>query len=110
MTPKCILRDLDTLDLAQSCSAKTNLVSLPAVLTYGMGPMGSIQLRSALSKYLTRILRPYEPIDPSTVVITSGASGALDILGFTFCDDREGIIIGRPLYNGFNVDLCRRAK
>lgn len=75
-----------------------------------MGPMGSIQLRSALSKYLNRILQPHEPIDPSAVVITSGASGALDILGFTLCDDAEGIIVGRPLYNGFNVDLCKRAK
>ena len=39
----------------------------------------------------------------------SGVTSAVDALTWSVCDDGEGIIIPRPLYSGFKLDVGNRA-
>ncbi|KAH8801500.1 1-aminocyclopropane-1-carboxylate synthase-like protein 1 [Xylogone sp. PMI_703] len=79
------------------------------MLTYGDGPSGTVELRTALSAFYNRSFNPKEPILPEHVTTGAGATALLDALGFALADEGEGILISQPLYVGFIDDFNDRA-
>jgi len=50
------------------------------------------------------------PVKPEHIHITSGVTALLDQCFWTLCDEGDGVLIGRPMYGGFIVDMSTRAK
>ncbi|KAF8543938.1 ACC synthase [Trichophaea hybrida] len=78
--------------------------------TYGNGPLGSPSLRIALSNFLNRYFCAVQPVKPEHVIVSSGVTPILDMLAWALADAEDGVMFGRPLYNGFPNDLWARAK
>jgi len=79
-------------------------------LTYGTGPLGSLRLRTALSSLLTTHFHSLAPIPPSQILPYSSISALTDALTWSICNEGEGIMIPRPLYTGFRVDIPQRSR
>lgn len=84
-------------------------LELPAkYLTYNDGGGGSYILRSAMSRFLNRHLHPVTPLEPEQLAITNGVSSAIEHVSWAFADPGEGILLGRPYYGTFILDLSQR--
>ncbi|PVH81594.1 putative aminotransferase class I and II family protein [Cadophora sp. DSE1049] len=79
-------------------------------LTYGTGPLGSLRLRTALSSFFTTYFHSRSPISPSQILPYSSISALTDALAWSICNEGEGILIPRPLYTGFRVDIPQRSR
>lgn len=54
--------------------------------------------------------RPAVPVLRGHVYLTSGVTALLDQCFWSLCDEGDGVLVGRPLYGGFIVDMSIRAK
>lgn len=70
---------------------------------------GMADFRAALARFLTRARGPASPVDPEDLIVTSGASAALDILAYVLCEPGDGIVLPAPYYNGLDMDFTGRA-
>jgi aspartate/methionine/tyrosine aminotransferase len=77
-------------------------------LTYNDGPYGLLATRKALANLFNKHFAPVQKVDPSTVIITSGVTAAIDALGSATTDDGDGYLLSRPIYTGFTDDLIMR--
>jgi len=48
---------------------------------------------------------PFVPVTPEYVTFTAGVTGLNEMLAFNLMDEREGILMGRPIYGAFAADL-----
>lgn len=78
-------------------------------LTYSTGPRGSRRLRNAAATFLNDDLGSRETITADNILITPGLASAIDGLAWSICEDGDAILIPRPFYNGFTVDLLNRS-
>lgn len=85
-----------------------NIALKNSAFTYGDGTLGSKRLKNAVSRFMTRHLRPVVPIDPSHVSITNGCSAALEHLSWALANPGEGFLLGQPYYGTFLPDLTLR--
>ncbi|EEU36371.1 uncharacterized protein NECHADRAFT_97406 [Fusarium vanettenii 77-13-4] len=77
-------------------------------LTCGDGFSGSHRLRDTIARFVNRNFNPHEPVTKNQLVITSGVGQAVETTGFSICDKGDGILLGRPYYGNFPIDLgCR---
>jgi aspartate/methionine/tyrosine aminotransferase len=84
-------------------------LELPAkYLTYNDGGGGSIRLRRAMCQFLNQHLNPFTPLDPDHLVVTNGVSSAIEHISWAFTDPGEGILLGRPYYGTFIMDMSMR--
>ncbi|OBS18848.1 hypothetical protein FPOA_10575 [Fusarium poae] len=44
------------------------------------------------------------------LIVTAGASQAIELSGFSLCDKCDGVLLGRPHYGNFPIDLGYRAE
>ncbi|KAJ6256713.1 hypothetical protein Dda_8579 [Drechslerella dactyloides] len=95
-------------ELAQYLQNKVN--ATPFALTYGEGPGGSTALRKSLATFYNRHFNPAFEIKPDDIYTACGVSGTLDILVHAIADEGEAVMIGRPIYTGFQHDLFQRSK
>ncbi|KAF9891371.1 hypothetical protein FE257_004227 [Aspergillus nanangensis] len=78
--------------------------------TYSTGPRGSRRLRNAAATFLTEQFRSRQGIiTADNIFITAGVASAIDALAWAICNPGDGILIPRPLYNGFHVDILNRS-
>ncbi|KAE8411907.1 pyridoxal phosphate-dependent transferase [Aspergillus pseudocaelatus] len=70
--------------------------------------MGSVRLKTAIARFLTRYLSPAKALKPSQIVSANGVSSATEHCSWALCDPDEGMLVGRPYYRGFNRDVCLR--
>ncbi|KAJ5776381.1 PLP-dependent transferase [Penicillium nucicola] len=78
-------------------------------LTYSTGPRGSKRLRKAAAALLTERFRSRSPVTYENIIVTPGMASAIDGISFAICDENDGILVPRPLYNGFVFDLMNRS-
>ena len=78
-------------------------------LTYSTGPRGSRRLRRAAATLLNERFKSRSTITYDNIIVTPGCASAIDALTFSICDEGEGILIPRPLYNGFTFDMLNRS-
>lgn len=69
--------------------------------TYGDGPCGSHRLRKATANFLTKHLRPVQPVEEDQVVVTNGVSHAIEHMSWSLCNPGEGMLLGQPYYGAF---------
>ncbi|KYK56070.1 aminotransferase [Drechmeria coniospora] len=74
-------------------------------LTYGDGYK---RLRQAVSRFLTRQLHPFFPIEPSHVLPGNGCTVAIENMAWALANPGEGILVGRPYYGAFPTDIGKR--
>ncbi|KAF3918310.1 hypothetical protein ABW21_db0205137 [Orbilia brochopaga] len=82
----------------------------PFSLTYGEGPGGSSALRKSLASFYNRKFNPTFEIKPDDIYTACGVSGTIDLLIHAISDEGEAVLVGRPLYTGFQHDLFQRSK
>jgi aspartate/methionine/tyrosine aminotransferase len=70
-------------------------------------PHGTTGLRAAVARLLGRAWRT--AVDPDDLVITAGATAALDIAATVTCDPGDVIVVPAPYYSAFAGDLTDRS-
>jgi aspartate/methionine/tyrosine aminotransferase len=69
-----------------------------------MTPATAMRLPTALAAHLNRNFRPYEPVDPGHIIVSSSPTALGGILGFTVAEPGDGILVSRPIYGRFELD------
>lgn len=81
-------------------------ISLPNEdFTYGDGKK---RLRAALSRFLTKHLKPVVPIQPEHIAVTNGCSSAIEHVAWAFGNPGDAFLLGRPYYGTFVPDITLR--
>ncbi|KAN0083639.1 Pyridoxal phosphate-dependent transferase [Elaphomyces granulatus] len=73
-------------------------------VSYTMTPATAMRLPTALAAHLNRNFRPYEPVDPGHIIVSSSPTALGGILGFTVAEPGDGILVSRPIYGRFELD------
>jgi 1-aminocyclopropane-1-carboxylate synthase len=79
-------------------------------LTYGQGCAGMTRARKAMAKFFNQYFDPVKTVIPQEIILTSGVTAAVNMIGFATADDGDGVLISRPLYTSFVSDLKLRNK
>ena len=79
-----------------------------SAFTYGNGPMGTHRLRSAMSRFLNKHLKPILPLDPSHLIITNGVSHSIEHCSWALANEGDGFLLGQPYYGAFIPDISLR--
>lgn len=77
-------------------------------LTYSTGPRGSLRLRDAAANFLEKEFGSIDAVTADDIFVMPGLTSAVDALVWSICNEGDGIIIPRPLYNGFKIDVQHR--
>ncbi|KAK9672728.1 hypothetical protein RND81_12G120200 [Saponaria officinalis] len=67
---------------------------------------GLVDLKLAMANFMSTVMGNVD-FDPSRLVLTSGATPALEILSFCLADHGDAFLIPAPYYSGFDRDLVR---
>lgn len=67
---------------------------------------GMATLRAAMAGLMGDVLKA--AFNPSQIVLTAGASAALEILGFCLAEPGNAFLVPSPYYPGFDRDFCLR--
>ncbi|KAL9225250.1 hypothetical protein vseg_001199 [Gypsophila vaccaria] len=101
------------LDLIQQWVAKnwdTSIGSDSKLGIKGIAPYqpldGLHDLKLAMANFMSKVMGNVV-FDPSRLVLTSGATPALEILSFCLADHGDAFLIPAPYYSGFDRDLVR---
>ena len=88
-----------------------NLHITPDLLGYGVVATGPPALLPALLRlYNSPPFHAAVPVTAEHLAFSAGCSGLLENLFWSLCDEGDGVLIGKPLYGGFENDLHARAK
>jgi aspartate/methionine/tyrosine aminotransferase len=88
-----------------------NLKITTNMFGYGSVMPGPIGMKSGLCKlYNAAPFNPVVTVMPEHIYISAGCGAVLDQLFWGLCDEGEGVLIGRPLYGGFIIDMQARSK
>ncbi|KAG8381452.1 hypothetical protein BUALT_Bualt06G0123400 [Buddleja alternifolia] len=81
-----------------------NGLGLSGIATYQ--PMdGLMEFKVAMADFMTEVMGRTVSFDPSRVVLTSGATPALEILSFCLADQGNAFLVPAPYYPGFDRDM-----
>ena len=62
-----------------------------------------------MSRHMNRHFNPYLPIEEANLSFANGASSIIEMVGFTICDPGDVVLLSRPIYHAFKLDLGTRA-
>ena len=82
----------------------------PLDFSYGEGPWGSERLRKAMAKHMERTFPSIKSLDPEKILFTNGCTALFEMLGFTMGDPGDGLLLGKPIYQAFQMDFGLKAK
>lgn len=89
--------------------ASRSLIDDEAIgLTYGDGPTGSRHVMKALAGFFNNYFHPVIKVEWENLMITNGVSSAIEHTAWAIANPGEGILVGRPYYRAFTVDLGLR--
>lgn len=84
--------------------------SLPAqALTYRDGGFGHKGLREVVASFLNEQLRVHKPLSEENVIVLPGLTTAIEGLAIHLANPGEALLLGRPYYNSFPLDVGVRA-
>ncbi|KAK6814574.1 Aminotransferase class I and II [Aspergillus parasiticus SU-1] len=81
----------------------------PHALTYGDGFSGSKSLHKALCRFLNRQFRPRVLLEPTAMVVTAGASNAVECCAWSLFESGDYVLMGRPYWTTFQHLFGTRA-
>ncbi|KAH7054183.1 putative 1-aminocyclopropane-1-carboxylate synthase [Macrophomina phaseolina] len=79
-------------------------------LTYGDGFSGSHRLRDTIARFINRNFGPVNPVTRDQLLVTSGVGQAVELCGFSLCDKGDGVLLARPHYGNFPIDMGYRVE
>lgn len=67
-------------------------------------------MRTAMSKHLNAHFNPTQDIGPEEITIAAGVTYLNEVCALLTCNpnQNDAIMLGRPVYGSFNVDLTTR--
>jgi len=87
-----------------------NLRLDPIDLTYGDNVGGSTRLFSAITRLLGRYFNPAVPVAENHIITGGGLSALTDQLTELLCEPGDAVLIARPYYTGFDIDVSARSQ
>ncbi|XP_031383011.1 probable aminotransferase ACS12 isoform X2 [Punica granatum] len=69
---------------------------------------GLVELKVAMASFMSKVVSKEVSFNPSQIVITSGATPAIEILCFCLADQGNAILVPTPYYPGFDRDMTWR--
>lgn len=66
---------------------------------------GMMELKVAMAGFMSQVMGKNVSFDPSQIVLTSGATPAIEILCFALADQGNAFLIPAPYYPGFDRDM-----
>ncbi|XP_023753323.1 probable aminotransferase ACS12 [Lactuca sativa] len=66
---------------------------------------GIMELKVAMAGFMSQVVGKTVSFDPSQIVLTSGATAAIEILCFALADQGNAFLIPAPYYPGFDRDM-----
>ena len=63
-----------------------------------------------MAKYIDRHFHSVEPVNPECLLFANGVTSLCEMLGFSLCNEGDGILFSRPIYQAFANDFTIRAK
>ena len=79
-------------------------------LTYGDSLSCGQELARAMKVFYNNTLKPLQPFEGKDFIVGVGMSAVISQLAFYLGDVGDGILIGTPYYNGFDVDLTAQSQ
>ncbi|KAM7266400.1 hypothetical protein ACFE04_004297 [Oxalis oulophora] len=70
---------------------------------------GLVELKMVMADFMSRIMSRTVSFDPSQIVLTAGATPAIEILSFCLADHGNAFLVPTPYYPGFDRDVRWRA-
>uniref|UniRef100_A0A7N0UYB3 Aminotransferase class I/classII large domain-containing protein n=1 Tax=Kalanchoe fedtschenkoi TaxID=63787 RepID=A0A7N0UYB3_KALFE len=70
---------------------------------------GMLEMKKAMANFMSLVMRTTTPFNPSHLVLTSGATAAIEMLSFCLADQGNGLLVPTPYYPGFDRDVIWRA-
>lgn len=74
-------------------------------LTYGDGPSGSTAIKDSLARFFNDYFHPARPVEPGQLMVTNGVTAAIEHVAWTIANPGEGVLLGRPFYRAFIMDM-----
>lgn len=62
-----------------------------------------MQMLQAMADFMNEIVERRVAFDPSRLIVTSGATSALEILSFCLADQGNAFLVPAPYYPGYDV-------
>ncbi|OAK96326.1 PLP-dependent transferase [Phaeosphaeriaceae sp. SRC1lsM3a] len=79
--------------------ATSNVFALPP------GDGGDPQCRAALATFFNNYFNPIHDVRPEHIVLTAGASDAIEMVVHAVCEDGDSVLVPGPLWPGFSPML-----
>lgn len=79
-------------------------LSVSGIATY-QPSHGMTELKVAMAGFMSQVVGKTVSFDPSQIVLTSGATSAIEILCFALADQGNAFLIPAPYYPGFDRDV-----
>ncbi|KXJ88829.1 putative aspartate aminotransferase [Microdochium bolleyi] len=86
-----------------------NVTIKPEHFTFHWPANGGPGLRPALATHLNDSFHPHTSVNADHIVIGEGATSILEILAFALMSPGDGLLLSRPIYNGYSRDFTARA-
>lgn len=67
---------------------------------------GDAVLREALSSFFNAYLRPIHTVKQEHIVVTAGATDAIESVIHAICDDGDGVIVPGPYWRELLINLA----
>ncbi|CAN9159617.1 unnamed protein product [Alternaria alternata] len=71
---------------------------------------GDPRLRDALASFFNTYFNPIHAVRPEHIVLTAGATDAIENVIHAVCDDGDSVLVPGPHWPGFEIVLKRKAK
>ncbi|XP_028756458.1 probable aminotransferase ACS12 [Neltuma alba] len=71
---------------------------------------GLEELKMAMSNFISQVMGGMVKLDPSNMVLTDGATPAIEILSFCLANQGDSFLVPTPYYSGFDKDVKWRAR
>ncbi|KAL6008005.1 1-aminocyclopropane-1-carboxylate synthase 6 [Asimina triloba] len=66
---------------------------------------GLVELKIAVAGFMSQIMKSSPPLNHSQIVLTSGATAAIELLSFCLADPGNAFLVPSPYYPGFDRDI-----
>ncbi|KAI5808589.1 pyridoxal phosphate-dependent transferase [Peziza echinospora] len=80
------------------------------VLTYGDAAIGSTRLRTNLASFFNDYFHPFEQVKVEEIIVSTGVSSIVDQVAWATCNEGDGVLVSRPVYSGFAIDVSARSR
>ena len=63
-----------------------------------------------MARFINKNFGVLHPVVPERLHLANGVTSLCEMLGFTVADPGDGILLGKPIYQAFQVDFSTKAK